>query len=100
MGHDKATLIMHTDVNDVHGQPLEFLAQELGITNGQIIFSTNKIEPQHLAVYDNLADVTLNISDAEGFGFGFGKDKYKKGDVMSCMDKTFDKILKGIIGLS
>ena len=68
VGHDKATLIMHTDVNDVHGQPLEFLAQELGITNGQIIFSTNKIEPQHLAVYYNLADVTLNISDAEGFG--------------------------------
>jgi glycosyltransferase involved in cell wall biosynthesis len=40
----------------------------LGLINGQIIFSTNKIEPKHLAVYYNLADVTLNISDAEGFG--------------------------------
>jgi glycosyltransferase involved in cell wall biosynthesis len=68
VGHDNGTLIMHTDVNDVHGQPLEFLANELGLTSGQIVFSTQKIEPSHLAVYYNLADITLNISDAEGFG--------------------------------
>jgi len=68
VGHENATLIMHTDTVDPNGQPLEFLANELGLTNGQITFSKDKIQPQHLAVYYNLADVTINIADAEGFG--------------------------------
>ena len=69
VGHENATLIMHTDVNDQHGQPLEFLAQEPGLTNkGQIVFSKDKVQPQHLAIFYNVADVTINISDAEGFG--------------------------------
>ena len=68
VGHDNATLIMHTDVADPHGQPLEFLAHELGLMNGQLTFSKDKLAPEHLAVYYNLADITINISDAEGFG--------------------------------
>ena len=68
VGHDKATLIMHTDTVDVNGQPLEFLAHELGLTSGQITFSKDKVSPDHLAVYYNLADITINIADAEGFG--------------------------------
>lgn len=68
VGHENATLIMHTDTVDPNGQPLEFLANELGLTNGQITFSKDKVQPQHLAVYYNLADVTINIADAEGFG--------------------------------
>lgn len=68
VGHENATLIMHTDVNDQHGQPLEFLAQELGLNKGQIVFSKDKVQPQHLAIFYNVADVTINISDAEGFG--------------------------------
>jgi len=35
VGHDNATLIMHTDPGDPHGQPLEFLAHELGLNSGQ-----------------------------------------------------------------
>ena len=68
VGHDNATLIMHTDVNDPNGQPLEFLAHELGLNKGQLTFSKEKVQPQHLALYYNVADVTINIADAEGFG--------------------------------
>ena len=68
VGHDNATLIMHTDVNDPNGQPLEFLAHELGLNQGQLTFSKEKVQPQHLALYYNVADVTINIADAEGFG--------------------------------
>ena len=69
VGHDKATLILHTDVNDPHGQPLEYLAQELGLTdNLQIIFSKQKVGAPDLANFYRMSDCTINISDAEGFG--------------------------------
>ena len=68
VGHDKATLILHTDPGDPHGQPLEFLAHELGLLNGQIHFSKDKVQPEQLAIFYNLVDCTINISDAEGFG--------------------------------
>ena len=71
VGHDKATLIMHTDIRDPHGQPLDVLANHLGLnTQGQVQFSTHKTSPQHMAQLYNLADVAINISDAEGFGLG------------------------------
>ena len=34
LGHDRVNLIMHTDVKDVHGQDLEQIIEELGLTNG------------------------------------------------------------------
>lgn len=68
VGHDKATLIMHTDVKDVHGQDLEAIIQELGLTNGEILFSRDKVSAQDLSMVYNMADLTINISDAEGFG--------------------------------
>ena len=70
VGHDKATLIMHTDPNDVHGQDLVSIIKDLDLDNGQIQLSTDKLPPEHLAVMYNMADVTVNISDAEGFGLG------------------------------
>ena len=63
-----ATLVMHTDLKDVHGQPLSLLAQEMGYNKDQIVFSTEKMEAKDLANLYNAADVTVNISDAEGFG--------------------------------
>jgi glycosyltransferase involved in cell wall biosynthesis len=36
--------------------------------DGQVIFSTEKIDSRVLAMIYNLADCTINISDAEGFG--------------------------------
>jgi len=68
VGHDKATLIMHTDAKDVHGQDLEVIIHELGLTNGEVLFSREKVEAKDLALMYNMADLTINISDAEGFG--------------------------------
>ncbi len=68
VGHDKACLLLHTDIHDPHGQPLDVLADHLGLSKGQIVFSTQKLTPNHLAEMYNAADVTINISDAEGFG--------------------------------
>jgi len=68
VGHDKATLIMHTDTKDQHGQDLEAIIHELGLTNGEVLFSRDKISAPDLALMYNAADLTINISDAEGFG--------------------------------
>jgi glycosyltransferase involved in cell wall biosynthesis len=68
VGHDKAMLVMHTDARDQHGQDLPLLIQHLGVDDGQVLLSTNKVAPEDLANIYNTADFTLNISDAEGFG--------------------------------
>ena len=70
IGHDKATLVMHTDVRDAHGQPLDVIARHLGLNRGQVVFSTQKLPSSHLAIMYSGADVTINIADAEGFGLG------------------------------
>ena len=68
VGKDKVVLLMHTDPNDPYGQPLEHLMQHFGAVDGQIRLSTNKVSPEQLGMMYNLADCTINISDAEGFG--------------------------------
>ena len=68
VGHDSACLIMHTDPKDSHGQDLERIIHDFGMTDGQILFSTEKIPPEALAAVYNISDCTINISDAEGFG--------------------------------
>tara|TARA_R110000824_G_scaffold108890_1_gene256249 strand:- start:1788 stop:3035 length:1248 start_codon:yes stop_codon:yes gene_type:complete len=68
VGHDKAKLIMHTDVRDPYGQNLQSIIENLGLTNGEVVFSQKKIGTNDMAAFYNMSDVTLNISDAEGFG--------------------------------
>lgn len=68
IGQDKACLIMHTAVKDPHGQDLEAIITELGLTNGEVMFSTNKYPPNKLALLYCVADCTINVADAEGFG--------------------------------
>ena len=68
VGHDKATLIMHTDPKDQHGQDLEMIIEDLNMDKGQIMISKNKVDPPILAKIYNAVDCTINISDAEGFG--------------------------------
>jgi glycosyltransferase involved in cell wall biosynthesis len=68
VGKDKATLIMHTNPKDGHGQDLNAIIAELGLINGEVIFSTEAVQPTVLAMLYNRADCTINISDAEGFG--------------------------------
>lgn len=66
--HDKAQLIMHTEPKDPHGQDLVHIVEHLGLNDRQVLLSTQKIPPEHLAAMYNMADCTINISDAEGFG--------------------------------
>jgi len=68
VGNENATLVMHTDIKDQHGQDLEAIIHELGLTNGEVLFSRQKVAPADLATMYNLADVTINVADAEGFG--------------------------------
>jgi|TARA_Y100000310_G_scaffold90871_1_gene88154 glycosyltransferase involved in cell wall biosynthesis len=68
VGHDKSTLIMHTDPKDHNGQDLQHIIQELGLVNGEVLFSREKIDANDLAAVYNMVDCTINISDAEGFG--------------------------------
>ena len=68
VGHDKATLLMHTDARDPHGQDLPHIIQHLGVDDGQILLSTTKLPSENLADIYNAVDYTINISDAEGFG--------------------------------
>ena len=68
VGHDKAKLVMHTDPADPNGPNLIAVIDKLGLTNGEIRFSTSKVDFPQLAAMYNIADVTVNISDAEGFG--------------------------------
>jgi len=70
VGHDKAKLIMHTDVRDPYGQNLQSIIENLGLTNGEVVFSQKKIGLNDMAAFYNMADLTINIADAEGFGLG------------------------------
>ena len=68
VGHDKATLVMHTDPRDQHGQDLPHIIEKLGVDKGQVMISSSKVPPEQLALFYNACDYTINISDAEGFG--------------------------------
>ncbi len=68
VGHDKATLLMHTNTKDPNGQDLDAIIEELGLTDGQVWFSREALEPSMLATIYNMADCTVCVSDAEGFG--------------------------------
>lgn len=68
VGHDKATLLMHTDPKDPHGQDLPHIIEHLGLHDGQVLLSTVKVGPEQLAAMYRAADFTIGISDAEGFG--------------------------------
>ena len=68
VGRDNACLIMHTDPEEARGADLAALIHATGMTNGEIMISTTKYPPEQLAAIYNMADCTINISDAEGFG--------------------------------
>ena len=66
-GHRKATLIMHTDPYDQEGPNLVEVARMLGI-DGNIAFSTERVEFEKMNIIHNVSDFCLTISYAEGFG--------------------------------
>ena len=59
---------MHTEPSDPNGPDLIQIVQDLDLDNGEVLFSRDKIDQQNMATLYNLADITVNISDAEGFG--------------------------------
>jgi len=68
VGHDKAMLLMHTDPKDPYGQDIEAIMNELNLLDGQVQISRDKYPIEVLSMLYNISDVTVNISDAEGFG--------------------------------
>lgn len=70
----KTTLLMHTEPGDPNGQDLYAIIKELGLDgdfekrNGRVKISKSKCDAQTLCMLYNAADVTLGVSDAEGFG--------------------------------
>jgi len=64
----KVTLLMHTEAKDPNGQDLHAIAQKLGFKEKEFLISGVKIDAPHLSAMYSAADVTLGISDAEGFG--------------------------------
>lgn len=68
VGHDKATLLMHTEPKDPNGQDLDAIIDHLGLNDGQVLLSVNKMPPADLAKLYNCMDCTVCASDAEGFG--------------------------------
>jgi len=69
IGEDKVLFIMHTEPNDSNGQDLNAIIHELNAEN-DVVLSVQKVGMPELSVLYNVADCTVNISDAEGFGLG------------------------------
>ena len=66
-GHKKATLIMHTDPNDIEGPNLYTTMELLGIQDN-VFISSQRIEFEHMNILHNISDFCINISLNEGFG--------------------------------
>tara|TARA_R110002153_G_scaffold34002_6_gene102089 strand:+ start:970 stop:2310 length:1341 start_codon:yes stop_codon:yes gene_type:complete len=64
----KSVLLMHTEPTDPNGQDLYAILHDLGLNNGEVLISREKIPPQALANLYDAADCTINVADAEGFG--------------------------------
>jgi len=70
VGPENVCLIMHTDAKDPHGQDLETVIRDHKMDDGRVVISNQKVPLHVLAAMYNMADCTINISDAEGFGLG------------------------------
>jgi glycosyltransferase involved in cell wall biosynthesis len=68
VGPEKVCLIMHTDPQDPNGQDLNAILTDFGIDDGRIMISHKNLPIEALSLMYNMADCTINISDAEGFG--------------------------------
>jgi glycosyltransferase involved in cell wall biosynthesis len=66
---EKCVLVMHTTPIDNNGTDLYAVKDKI-CPDYEVVFSTNKIESDVLNKLYNLADVTINIANNEGFGLG------------------------------
>ena len=67
-GIDDAVLLLHTEPRDPNGQDLITIIEDFDLSKEQVVLSTQKYPAEILARIYNVADCTINISDAEGFG--------------------------------
>lgn len=65
----KCVLLMHTNALDEAGTDLP-ACKDAFCPMYDVVFSQDKIIPEHMNIYYNIADVTINLSDNEGFGLG------------------------------
>lgn len=70
VGKNKACLVMNTDPRDEVGTNLEAVVENLGLVNGEVIFSPRQVDTETLVKLYNSSDVVINISHSEGFGLG------------------------------
>ena len=66
---NKCVLLMHTTPIDNNGTDL-YAVKDTLCPDYDVVFSTNKIEPEKLNELYNIADCTINIASNEGFGLG------------------------------
>lgn len=66
-GNDDIMLVMHTDPRSKHGPDLYKATEKFGLEKN-VKFSNQKVPAERLSDMYNLADVTVNVADAEGFG--------------------------------
>lgn len=69
VGKKHVALLMHTSPSDPEGQDIVALAKRYDVEHNLII-SDQRIPPEHMNMFYNVADVTLNIANNEGFGLG------------------------------
>tara|TARA_R110002012_G_scaffold318341_1_gene536499 strand:+ start:453 stop:1724 length:1272 start_codon:yes stop_codon:yes gene_type:complete len=67
---EKCVLLLHTDPKDPYGQDVQAILEDFDLMEGQVLVSKEKVPPENLTMMYNISDVTVNISDAEGFGLG------------------------------
>lgn len=63
----EVVLLMHTQPNDPEGQDIHALVKMLG-AGDIVMLSDQRVSSEQLNMYYNCADVTVNISNNEGFG--------------------------------
>ena len=68
-GHKKATLLMHTDPNDIEGPNLYHVLDVLKL-NDNVVFSREQLSIDDMCKLYCISDAVVNISYAEGFGLG------------------------------
>jgi glycosyltransferase involved in cell wall biosynthesis len=76
VGQDKCFLFMKTDPGDPEGGNLIEVAKMLNITPSQIAFVPNGIQPEEMADYYNISDITVCHSSNEGFGLSCQESLY------------------------
>ena len=69
VGMENVALFMQTQTKDPEGQDLIAVGKNLGFDKNMII-SEQRVPPEDLNMFYNVADVTINIANNEGFGLG------------------------------